>query len=125
MSAVPPLVLALVLGAALLHASWNAMLRSGLDRLWSITLMCAVGASAAAVAALILPPPAPASWPYAGLSAVLQIGYCLFLVRAYERGELGQVYPVARGAAPLLVALGAAVFAGERLAPQALTGLAR
>ena len=121
---VPPLVLALVLGAALLHASWNALLRSGLDRLWSITLMCMVGAAAAAIATFFLPLPAPASWPYAGLSAVLQIGYCLFLVRAYEKGELGQIYPIARGAAPLLVALGAAVFAGERLGVQAFAGLA-
>jgi len=124
MSSVPPLVIALVLGAALLHASWNALLRSGLDRLWSITLMCMVGAAAAAVAAVFMPIPAPASWPYAALSAALQVGYCLVLVRAYEKGELGTVYPVARGAAPLLVALGAAVFAGERLGGQALAGLA-
>jgi drug/metabolite transporter (DMT)-like permease len=115
---------ALVLAAALMHASWNAMLRSGLDRLWSITLMCLVAAAASAVAVFFLPIPNPASWPYAALSAVLQIGYCLFLVRAYEKGELGQVYPVARGSAPLLVAIGAAVFAGERLAPQAMAGLA-
>ena len=120
---VPPLVIALVLGAAVLHASWNALLRSGLDRLWSITLMCIVGATAAGVATLFLPIPAPASWPYAGLSALLQIGYCLFLVRAYEKGELGQIYPIARGAGPLLVALGAAVFAGERLGVQSLAGL--
>lgn len=120
----PPLVIALVLGAALLHASWNALLRSGLDRLWSITLMCMVGATAAATATFFLPMPAPASWPYAALSAALQIGYCLVLVRAYEKGELGQVFPIARGAAPLLVALGAAVFAGERLGIPALVGLA-
>ncbi len=124
MNGVPPLVLALVLGAALLHASWNALLRSGLDRLWSITLMCGVAAIASLIAIPILPIPAAASWPYAAFSAVLQIGYCLFLTRAYEKGELGQVYPIARGAAPLLVAIGAAVFAGERLAPVAIGGLA-
>ena len=121
--AVPPLVVGLVLAAALMHATWNAMLRSGLDRLWSMTLMCLVAALASAGAAVFLPLPAPASWPYALLSAALQIGYCLFLVSAYEKGELGQVYPVARGSAPLLVALGAALFAGERLAPQAIAGL--
>lgn len=123
MMAVPPLVLGLILGAALLHASWNALLRSGLDRLWSITLMCAVAAVAAAIAIPFLPVPAPASWPYAAFSALVQIGYCLFLTRAYEKGELGQVYPIARGAAPLLVAVGAAVFAGERLAPTGIAGL--
>ena len=124
MSAVPPLVLALVLCAAVLHATWNALLKSGLDRLWSITLMCAVAAMASGVAVFFLPAPDRASWACIVVSASLQIGYCLFLVRAYEAGELGQVYPIARGAAPMLVALGAAVFAGERLAAPALAGLA-
>jgi drug/metabolite transporter (DMT)-like permease len=121
---VPPLVLALVLCAAVLHASWNALLKSGLDRLWSITLMCALAAVASGVAVFFLPAPALASWGCVALSAALQIGYCLFLVRAYAKGELSQVYPIARGAAPLLVAIGAAVFAGERLAAPAWAGLA-
>ena len=123
MSSVPPLVLLLVLGSALLHATWNAMLRSGEDRLWSISLMCLVGAPAAAPFLLFLPAPAMASWPYAVGSAALQIGYCLFLIRAYRHGQLGQVFPVARGTAPMLVALGATVFAGERLALPAVAGL--
>ncbi|HEY8003942.1 MAG TPA: EamA family transporter [Phenylobacterium sp.] len=123
-TSVPPLVLGLVLASALLHASWNALLRSGADRLWSITVMCAMSGVAAATAAVFLPLPAPAAWPFVVLSASLQIGYCLFLVRAYRDGLLSQVYPIARGAAPLLVALGAAVFAGEHLAPRAIAGLA-
>jgi len=122
-SSVPPLVLVLVLGSALLHATWNAMLRSGVDRLWSISLMCLVGAVVAAPFLLFLPAPAMASWPYAIGSAALQICYCLFLIRAYRHGQLGQVFPVARGTAPMLVALGAAVFAGERLAGPAIAGL--
>lgn len=124
MTAIPPLVAALILGAALLHATWNALLKSGLDRLWSITLMCAVAAVASGVAVFFLPLPAPAAWPCALLSAALQIGYCLFLVRAYDKGELGQVYPMARGVAPLLVALGGLVFAQERLSGPAIAGLA-
>jgi drug/metabolite transporter (DMT)-like permease len=123
LSSVPPLVLALVLGAALLHATWNAMLRSGADRLLSITIMCLVAATASAPFLLILPAPAAASLPYAFLSAALQIGYCLFLVRAYRDGLLGQVYPIARGSAPLLVALGAAALAGEHLSGRAIAGL--
>jgi drug/metabolite transporter (DMT)-like permease len=122
-SSVPPLVLALVLGSALLHATWNAMLRSGEDRLWSISLMCLVGAIAAFPFLFLLPAPARPSWPYILGSAGLQIGYCLFLIRAYRDGQLGQVFPVARGTAPMLVALGAAVFAGERLAAPAIAGL--
>lgn len=124
MNAVPPLVLVLVLGAALLHATWNALLRSGADRLWSISLMCLISALAALPFAIALPAPAMASWPYAAGSSLLQIGYCLFLVRAYRHGHLSQVYPIARGSAPLLVAVGAAVFAGEHLSAKALAGLA-
>jgi drug/metabolite transporter (DMT)-like permease len=119
----PPLVIGLILGAALLHATWNALLKSGLDRLWSITLMCVVGGAVAGVGVVLLPLPAAAAWPCVLLSAVLQVGYCLFLVRAYDQGELGQVYPIARGAAPLLVAIGGAVFAHEHLAPVSIGGL--
>ena len=119
-----PVVVALVLGAALLHATWNAVLRSGADRLWSISVMSMVSAAAAAPFALLLVKPAMASWPYIALSAALQIGYCLFLVRAYRDGELAQVYPIARGVSPLLVTLGAAVVAGERLSAADLTGVA-
>jgi drug/metabolite transporter (DMT)-like permease len=114
----------MILGAALLHATWNALLKSGLDRLWSITLMCAVAAVASGIAVFFVPLPAAAAWGCAVFSAILQIGYCLFLVRAYDKGELGQVYPIARGSAPLLVALGGAVFAHEQLSVPAIAGLA-
>jgi drug/metabolite transporter (DMT)-like permease len=71
-----------------------------------------------------IPGPARASWPCIGLSAALQVAYCLFLVRAYREGGLAQVYPIARGTSPLLVTAGAAVLAGERLTPTALGGVA-
>ncbi len=86
--------------------------------------MSLVSGAVALAAVFFLPVPAPSSWPFALGSGLLQIGYCVALVWAYEKGELGQVYPIARGAAPLLVALGAAVFAGEGLSPPALGGLA-
>jgi drug/metabolite transporter (DMT)-like permease len=117
------LVIVLILGAALLHASWNAILHSDSDRLRSMTLMCMVSAACALPFALLLPAPDRASWSNIAASAGLQIIYCLFLVRAYRHGELGQIYPVARGSAPFLVALGAALFAGERLGPVALIGI--
>jgi len=102
-----------VLLAALLHASWNAMLRAGTDRLWSMTVMCIAVAAACALAAPFLPMPARASWGCAIASALLHVGYNLFLVRTYRSGDLGQTYPIARGTSPLLVSLGAALFAGE------------
>ncbi len=108
-------IVLLVLFAALLHASWNALLRSGEDKLWSMTMMCVAVAGCSAVAAWVLPMPAFQSWPYAVLSAVLHVGYNLFLVRSYEAGDLGRTYPVARGSSPILITLGAVVFAGEAL----------
>jgi drug/metabolite transporter (DMT)-like permease len=112
-----------VLFAALLHASWNAMLRSGADRFWTMTTMCIAIAIACALAAPFLPRPAPASWSYAVLSALLHTGYNLFLVRAYRSGDLGQAYPIARGTSPLLVALGGALLAGERPDAFSMTGV--
>jgi uncharacterized membrane protein len=117
-------IVSLVLFAALLHASWNALLRGGADRLWSMTVMCIAIAVTCVVAAAFMVPPAAASWGYAVLSAVLHVGYNLFLVRSYRVGDLGQVYPISRGSSPALIALGAAVFAGESIAPGVLLGIA-
>ncbi|MDB6443775.1 EamA-like transporter family protein [Pseudomonas sp. NFACC32-1] len=114
----------LVLFAALLHASWNALLRGGADRLWSMTIMCVAIASVSLVCAACMAPPAAASWGYGVLSALLHIGYNLFLVRSYRVGDLGQVYPISRGSSPALITLGAAAFAGESIAPEALLGIA-
>ena len=104
----------IVLLAAVLHASWNALLRAGSDRLWTMTVMCLAIALACAGLALVVPMPAQAAWGCAVLSALLHVGYNLFLVRTYRTGDLGQTYPIARGSSPLLVSLGAALFAGER-----------
>lgn len=119
----PVSVSLIVLFAALLHASWNAMLRAGADRFWSMTMMCVAIAVACAAAAPFAPVPAAASWPYALASACLHVGYNLFLVRAYRTGELGQSYPIARGSSPLLVATGAAVFAREFPQPIGVLGI--
>ena len=119
-----PVVIGLLLASALVHAIWNAIVRNGKDRFWSIAVICLVGAIAALPFALALGAPAPPSLPYLVLSSVLQIGYSLFLVRAYRDGELSSVYPIARGSAPLLVTLGAAVVARELPSTAGLTGIA-
>jgi drug/metabolite transporter (DMT)-like permease len=118
-----PLIVALVLGAALLHASWNAIIRNGADRLWALTVMCAVALTACIPLAFFVPLPDRASWPAIGFSSALQIAYTFFLAQAYSQGGLAQVYPIARGAAPLLVTLGAGVFVHERLGLPALAGV--
>ncbi|WLH48521.1 DMT family transporter [Pseudomonas beijingensis] len=117
-------IICLVLFAALLHASWNAMLRGGTDRLWSMTIMCMAIALASVIVAALLAPPARASWFCVGLSAILHVGYNLFLVRSYKSGDLGQTYPIARGVSPILIVLAASLFAGERMAPNGLLGIA-
>lgn len=117
-------VILLILFAALMHASWNALLRGGADRLWSMTVMCLAVAIASAAIALFLAPPAKASWIYAVLSAGLHVGYNLFLVRSYQVGDLGQTYPISRGSSPILITIAASVFAGEKLGMGALLGIA-
>ena len=117
-------IVLLILFAALLHASWNALLRGGADRLWSMTIMCLAVAIASAVIAAFLVAPAPASWFYAVLSAVLHVGYNLFLVRSYKVGDLGQTYPISRGSSPILITLAASVFAGEPATASAMLGIA-
>jgi drug/metabolite transporter (DMT)-like permease len=54
---------------------------------------------------------------------VLHVGYNLFLVRSYRVGDLGQIYPISRGSSPVLITLGAAVFAGESIAPSTMLGI--
>ena len=119
-----PVVFAAVLAAAAMHAGWNALVKISLDPLLSVVL---IALAAAAVSAACLPfvevPRGPV-WYWIAASVLLHAGYKLFLVRAYRAGELGQVYPLARGAAPLAVATGAWLMAGEALPPLGILGLA-
>jgi drug/metabolite transporter (DMT)-like permease len=122
-SSVGVAVVAAVLAAAVLHAVWNALAHAIDDQLVGFALI-GVGVTAGGAAiVLISPAPGRASWWYLGGSAVLHVAYNLLLMRSYRLGEFSQVYPVARGTSPLLVALGAAVFAGEQLSPVRLLGV--
>jgi drug/metabolite transporter (DMT)-like permease len=116
-------IAAIVLFAALLHASWNALLKGGSDRLWSMTIMGIATSIACAALLPFLPMPHRASWPYLVGSAVLHIGYNLFLIRAYRSGDFGSAYPIARGSSPLLVTLGAATAAGESPSASGIAGI--
>jgi len=116
-------VVALALAAAVTHAAWNAFLRSGADRLWTVTVMSMAMTVVALPFAALLPLPPGAAWPYLVLSAALQVGYSVLLVAAYRQGDLGQVYPIIRGSVPLLVALGGFVLAGQALRPASIAGI--
>ena len=116
-------VIGLALFAAVLHASWNAFLRTSADRLWTVTVMSFSGTITAIPFLFYYPLPADSAWIYIFLSAGLQVGYSVFLVAAYKYGELGQVYPIVRGMVPLLVAVGGFLLAGETLNPLHVIGI--
>jgi drug/metabolite transporter (DMT)-like permease len=104
-----------VLLAALLHASWNAMLHGNDDRFLSMTWMSIAIAAVSTLVILFTPWPARAAWPYIVASGLMHIVYNVTLVRSYRRNDLAQAYPIARGSSPLLVTLGAALFAHEAI----------
>ncbi|WP_028225877.1 DMT family transporter [Paraburkholderia ferrariae] len=113
-----------VLLAALLHASWNAMLHGNRDRFWSMTWMSIAIAAVSTLLVLSTPWPARAAWPCIAASGLVHILYNVSLVRSYRRNDLAQAYPIARGSSPLLVTLGAAVFAHEAIGPLHALGIA-
>jgi len=118
-----PVTLA-VLGAALLHAGWNALVKASADkRLDTVAVSAGAGLIALAVAPW-LPAPAPASWPWLAGSAAVHILYFLFLAGAYRHGELSYVYPVMRGGGPMIVALVGAVAFNEILSLEEISGVA-
>lgn len=104
-----------VLFAAVCHAGWNALIKTGLDPLTTTTL---ITLGSAAVALPMLPfagVPEVAAWPWLVGSAVIHLFYFAGLSESYRAGDLGQVYPIARGTAPLLTASMATLVLGERL----------
>jgi drug/metabolite transporter (DMT)-like permease len=112
-----------VLAAAAMHAGWNALVKTGLDRTTSILLLSLIQS---AISLLLLPffaLPLMASWPWIALSALLHTGYKIFLIRAYAHGDLSQVYPLARGSAPLIVALVGVIALNESLTVAKLTAV--
>ena len=118
-----PVTLA-VLGAALLHACWNALLKSSADKqLDTVAISVGAGLVGLAVGAF-LPFPAREAWPWLAASALVHIAYFALLAGAYHHGELSFAYPIMRGGGPVVVALcGTAVF-GEALGPAQAFGVA-
>ncbi|MBL8351872.1 MAG: EamA family transporter [Burkholderiaceae bacterium] len=106
-------VVAAVLVGALLHAGWNALVKSSGDKPLDTALVHALGAVVALPLLAIVGLPGPAGLPYIAASLVVHIGYYIALAGAYQHGDLGLTYPIMRGFAPLLVALGSASAIGE------------
>jgi drug/metabolite transporter (DMT)-like permease len=113
----------LVLLAAALHAGWNALVKAGDD---GLTRLAFVNLGCGACGLVMLPfvaMPDPRAWPFIAASVVVHHAYYFLLVAGYRHGDLSQVYPIARGSAPLLVAVGAFVFADERLSGLGVLGV--
>ena len=94
-----------VLTAAALHAGWNALIKIRLDPFLAMTLICFTCGMIALPALPITGLPKAAAWPWIFASVVIHLGYYLFLAEAYRRADMGQIYPIARGAAPLMTAV--------------------
>ncbi|MGH6816366.1 MAG: EamA family transporter [Hyphomicrobiaceae bacterium] len=104
-----------VLVAAAFHAGWNALLKLRLEPMIAIALISALGGLVTLPLAAVADAPQPAAWGYLAASLAIHLVYYLALTEAYRLGDLGQVYPIARGSAPLLTALITTVWLGDRL----------
>jgi uncharacterized membrane protein len=127
---VDPVVFVLVAGAAVLHVSWNVLLKTAGDPLRAAAIGLTAGAAIAVPGAAIgwwltgRPPIPTEAIALATLSGVLEAAYFAFLAAAYRRGDLSVVYPIARGTAPLLAVAVGILILEERLGPAGITGVA-
>jgi len=121
---VEPLIVGLLLMAALMHASWNALLKSDQsDRLATFGVIMTTGTVMGLCAVPFLPWIEPAAWKFLVASVLIHVFYYTFLLKAYSYGDLSHTYPIARGLGPLLVALVSGRFIGEHLRTQDIVGV--
>ncbi|PVH30469.1 EamA family transporter [Pararhodobacter oceanensis] len=92
-----------VMLAAVMHAGWNAIIKTGLSKQTSMFILTVGQALFGLAVALFFPFPAPEVWPWLFASGLIHMAYQLFLAYAYEQGDLSRVYPIARGTAPMIV----------------------
>ncbi len=113
----------LVLLGAALHATWNALVKSGTDKQLDST-MVALGASVAALCALpLLPMPNAGAWPFIVGSVCIHFTYYQLVGAAYRLGDIGLVYPLMRGVAPLIIVTTSGTILGEHLPPIMFAGV--
>lgn len=117
------LIFAAMLLAAAFHAGWNAMLKLRVEPRMASTLLGIASGLLAVPFVVVLPLPSPEAWPFLLTSMLIHVVYFQTLGWAYEAGDLGQVYPLARGSAPLLTALGAAVITREPIGATGWVGI--
>ena len=123
MPGLSPHVLLAVLFGALLHASWNALVKSSSDKTLDTTLIHVLCSCYAIPVCLYVGLPDPQVWPYIAASLLVHVAYYFALAGAYRHGDLGLAYPLMRGTAPVLVALSSFVLLDEVLTPLAWLGV--
>ena len=121
---VSPLIVGLLLAAALMHASWNALLKADRsDRLATFGVIMTTGTLMGLCAVPFLPWIYPEAWRFLAISVIVHVAYYTFLLQAYSYGDLSHTYPIARGLGPLLVALVSGQLIGEHLRAQDIAGV--
>src|SRR5258708_16716279 len=121
---VEPLIVGLLLMAALMHASWNAILKSDqTDRLATFGVIMTTGTVMGVCVVPFVPMIEPAAWKFLVSSVLIHVLYYTFLLKAYSYGDLSHTYPIARGLGPLLVALVSGRFIGEQLRTEEIVGV--
>ena len=116
-------VLLAVLAAALLHAGWNAIIKTGLSKQTSMFLLSVGHAAIGLCVAATRPLPLPEVWPWLLASGLIHMAYQLFLAFAYDQGDLSRVYPIARGAAPMMVLVVSVLFLSDPLGTMDYVGV--
>lgn len=116
-------ILFAVLGAAFLHALWNALLRFGGSKLRAMVMLSLMEAAVGLAIALSRPWPELAAWKWVVAASCVHFAYKYFLAHAYEQGDLSRVYPIARGAAPMMVAIVTGLLALDVVAPMGYLGI--
>ncbi|MEH7828320.1 DMT family transporter [Gemmobacter denitrificans] len=117
-------VLLAVLGAAFLHALWNALIKLGTSKVGAMVILSVAEVPIGLIIALPRPAIAPEAWPWVIAAGCTHFFYKTFLTFAYERGDLSRVYPIARGTAPMIVALFGAVFLEDAISAAQYAGIA-
>jgi drug/metabolite transporter (DMT)-like permease len=121
---IDPLVFAAVLAAAAMHAGWNALLKLRLEPFLAMALITTGAGVVGLPFLLIFGWPCAAAWPWLMGSVALHLAYYCGLTEAYRRADMGQVYPIARGTAPLLTIFASLAFLGEPIGIVAASGAA-
>ncbi len=116
-------ILLAVLGSAFLHALWNALIKTGTSRLGAMVILSIGEVPIGLAVAAFRPLPAPEVWIWVLMAGCAHFFYKFFLTYAYERGDLSRVYPIARGAAPLIVAVVGSVLLADHLTVQEFAGI--